>query len=64
MTDEQQLADAFRQIHGAALKINEILRRNEGLAEKPPIKWPVILEADEFAAECLLAAEYYEKLTD
>jgi len=61
MTDEQQIADAFRQMHGAALKINEILSRNAALAENLPIKWPLILNADEFAAECHVMAEYYEK---
>jgi hypothetical protein len=37
MTDEQQLADAFWQMHGAVLRINEILSRNPALAENVPI---------------------------
>jgi hypothetical protein len=61
MTDEQQLARAFWQMHGAVLKINEILSRNPALAAHVPIKPPTILDADEIAAECLLLAEYYEK---
>jgi hypothetical protein len=61
MTDEQQIADAFRQMHGTALKINEILNRNPALAENLPIKWPFILSVDEFAAECHVMAGYYEK---
>ena len=36
MTDEQQMADAFRQIHSAALKINVILGRNDALNENVP----------------------------
>jgi hypothetical protein len=62
MADEQEIADAFRQIHAAALKINEVLIRNPPLAENLPIKWPLIFDADEFAAECQVMAEYYEKL--
>lgn len=61
MTDEQQLADAFWQMHGAVVRINEILSRNPALAENVPIKPPTILDADEIAAECRLLAEYYEK---
>ena len=33
MADGQEIADAFWQIHAAALKINEILIRNPPLAE-------------------------------
>jgi hypothetical protein len=62
MTDKQQIADAFRQLHSAALQINQILSRNPPLAENLPIKWPLIFDADEFAAECWVVAEYYEKL--
>jgi hypothetical protein len=54
MTDEQQLADAFWQMHGAVLKINEILSRNPALAENLPIKPPTVLDADEIAPECRL----------
>ncbi len=61
MTDEQQLADAFWQMHGAVLKINEILTRNPALAENLPIIPPKILDADELVAECRILAEYYEK---
>jgi hypothetical protein len=62
MADEQEIADAFWQIHAAALKINEILIRNPPLAENLPIKWPLIFDADEFAAECRVVAEHYKKL--
>jgi hypothetical protein len=61
MTDEQQLADAFWQMHGAVLKINEILSRNPALGENLPIKPPTVLDADEIAAECRVLAEYYGK---
>ena len=61
MTDEQQLADAFWQMHGAALRINEIFSRNPALAENLPINPPKLLDADEIVAECRLLAEYYEK---
>jgi hypothetical protein len=57
MTDEQQLADAFWQMHGAVLRINEIFSRNPAL----PINPPKLLDADEIVAECRLLAEYYEK---
>jgi len=33
MSDEQQLADAFWQMHRAVLTINEIVTRNPALAE-------------------------------
>jgi hypothetical protein len=61
MTDEQQLADAFWQMHGAVLRINEIFSRNPALAENLPINPPKLLDADEIVAECRLLAEYYEK---
>ena len=61
MTDEQQLADAFWQMHGAVLQINEILSRNPALGENLPIKPPTVLDADEIAAECRVLAEYYGK---
>jgi hypothetical protein len=40
MTDEQQLADAFSQMHNAVVFINEILTRNPALAENVPTKMP------------------------
>jgi hypothetical protein len=61
ITDEQQLADAFWQMHGAALRINEIFNRNPALAENLPINPPKLLDADEIVAECRLLTEYYEK---
>jgi hypothetical protein len=60
MTDEQQLADAFWQMNRAALRINEIFNRNHAFAEDLPLR-PLVLDADEFADECRLLAEYYEK---
>jgi len=62
VTHEQQLADAFWQMHNAVLRINEILSRNPALAENVPVKPPTILDADEVVAECRILAEYYEKL--
>ena len=62
MTDEQQMADAFRQILSAAQKINVILGRDDALNENVPEQWPLNLSADEFAAECWVMAEYYERL--
>jgi hypothetical protein len=61
MTDEQQLADAFSQMHKAVVLINEILTRNPALAEGVPITMPMALDADEIAAECHILAEYYAR---
>jgi hypothetical protein len=61
MTDERQLAEAFWQMHGAVLRINEILGRNPALTENLPITPPRILDGDEILAECRILAEYYEK---
>jgi hypothetical protein len=60
MTDEQQLADAFWQMNRAALRIMEVFNRNPALAEDLPLR-PLVLDADEFADECRVVAEYYEK---
>jgi hypothetical protein len=60
MTDEQQLADAFWQMNRAALRIIEVFNRNPALAENLPLR-PLVLDADEFAAECRVLAEYYER---
>jgi hypothetical protein len=61
MTDEQQLAEAFWQMHDTVLRINEIISRNPALAENVPIKIPGALAPDEIAAECQILAKYYEK---
>jgi hypothetical protein len=60
VTDVQQLADAFWQMNRAALRIHEIFNRNPALAENLPLR-PLVLDTDEFADECRLLAEYYEK---
>jgi hypothetical protein len=61
MTDEQQLADAFMQLHNAVILISTILDRNPALAENVPIKMPMALDADEIAADCHILAEHYAR---
>jgi hypothetical protein len=61
MTDEQQLAEAFAQMHNAVVLISAILDRNPALAENVPIRIPGALAPDEIAAECQILAKYYEK---
>jgi hypothetical protein len=60
--DAAEIAGAFRQICSAAMKINEVLSRNDALNEAVPSSWPLPLSADEFAAECAGMAEHYDKL--
>lgn len=60
MKDARQIADAFREIYSAAMKINEALGRNDALNDAVPPNWPLPLSADEFAAECQGMAEHYD----
>jgi hypothetical protein len=61
MTDEQQLAEAFTQMHNAVVLISAILDRNPALAENVPIRMPMALDADEIAAECRILAQHYAR---
>ncbi len=61
-TDARAIADAFRQIYDATMKINEVLGRNDTLNETVPTNWPLQLSADEFAAACADMVEHYEDL--
>ena len=60
--DARAIADAFRQIYGAAMTINEVLGRDDALNETVPTDWPLQLSADEFAAECQGMVEHYDDL--
>jgi hypothetical protein len=60
--DAAALAQAFRQMHQAALIINEVLRRNDRLNETVPTNWPLPASAGEFAAACEAMAAHYTAL--
>jgi hypothetical protein len=60
--DAAALAQAFRQMHQAAVTVNEVLRRNDRLNEAVPADWPLPMGATEFAAACHAMVAYYEEL--
>jgi hypothetical protein len=60
--DAAAVAGAFRQMHDAAMRINEVLVRNDHLNATVPTGWPLHLSADEFAAECAAMADHYDVL--
>lgn len=61
-SDAAKIADAFRQIYSAAMKINEVLGRNDELNDSVPTNWPLNLSADEFACECGAMVDHYDAL--
>jgi hypothetical protein len=60
--DAAEIAGAFRQICSAAMKINEVLSRNDALDQAVPEAWPLPSSANEFAAACAAMAEHYGEL--
>ena len=60
--DATALAQVFRQMHAAAMAVNEVLRRNDRLNETVPTNWPLPASACEFAAACEAMAAHYTAL--
>ena len=60
--DAAALAQAFRQMHQAAVTINEVLRRNDRLNGSVPTDWPLGMSAAEFAAACHAMVAHYDAL--
>jgi hypothetical protein len=60
--DAAALAQAFRQMHQAAVTIDQVLSRNDRLNEAVPTKWPLPMSAAEFAAACEAMVEHYQRL--
>jgi hypothetical protein len=60
--DAAALAQAFRQMHQAAVTIDKVLRRNDRLNGAVPTNWPLPMSAVEFATACEAMVEHYERL--
>jgi hypothetical protein len=58
--DAAEIARAFRQMYSAAMKVSEVLSRNEYLNGTVPTSWPLTMSAEEFAHECAAMADHYD----
>lgn len=57
-----RLANAFREMAGAAEKINSALTRSPELDKTRPHAWPLPVGPDEFTAACLNMVDHYNGL--